>query len=73
MTTGDSVKYTYLASGQLPATTDAGTIYIDPVNKKIYVGNVEIVNALPTVTTADAGKVLQVDSNGNWVVASLNP
>ena len=33
-------------------------------------GNVTI-PALPTVTSADAGKILMVDSNGNWVVATM--
>lgn len=29
-------------------------------------------SALPTVTSADAGRVLMVDASGKWVVASLN-
>ena len=28
-------------------------------------------NALPAVTSADAGRVLMVDASGKWVVASL--
>ena len=28
-------------------------------------------SALPTVTSADAGRVLMVDASGKWVVASL--
>ena len=29
-------------------------------------------SALPTVTVADAGRVLMVDATGKWSVASLN-
>ena len=34
-------------------------------------GTVYPVETLPDVTSADAGKILQVDASGSWAAASL--
>lgn len=43
------------------------TVQYDSINKSYYV-DIPANRVLPTVTAADAGKVLTVDANGNWVL-----
>ena len=35
-------------------------------------GTLYPLDALPAVTSADAGKILQVDASGQWAAASLD-
>lgn len=74
MNTGDTVKYAYITTASsMPASTDSTTIYFDENEKKISVGNVKFDGGtLPAATSADEGKVLMVDSNGDYVLGTVS-
>lgn len=75
MNTGDSIQYVFVTTtGSIPVTRQDTTIYFDANDRKISVGNVTFDGGtLPAATSADSGKVLQVDSNGSWVATSISP
>ena len=54
-----------------PLNAIDGDIWIDTASDPSIIPNTDIPNALPTVTTADNGKVLMV-VNGSWQAVDLN-
>jgi len=59
----------YLAASAIDDTTTASNKLWSSHKVKDYVDSKD---SLPSVTSADAGKVLMVDANGDWVVGTIS-